>query len=672
VLGYGGMGVVVAATHIHLDERVAIKFLRDDVVLDQETMRRFVREAQAAVKLKNEHVAKVTDVGVFDSGTPYMVMELLDGIDLGQMVLEYGKISPDLAVDFVLQACVALADAHSLGIVHRDIKPTNLFVTWRNDGTSLIKVLDFGISKSPVGTDISLTQTQSLLGTPAYMSPEQMRSARTVDPRSDIWSLGTVLFEMVKGKRPFEAESFSEMCVKVAVDPPSPLPTECPPGLEKVILRCLQKAPEDRYGTVADLAEDLAPFARDRAQALVLVGRIARQLERRPFTDRGSNPEMAQLRERRTPQRPSSLGHDVTPIHGTADPGRGKELSSMTPTDLAVGDVTDAEFPYNKTPEAEAAAPPAMDSMIGAMPIPAESTSERTVPYQGSSQAPAGKARRDPHRQPTSGNQGKGMGTDPTMQGSPSQPLPRLPLSGAAAMPPVSPYNLNQSFGQLDTGDGIPRPGARAGAHNTAPHALSDRSRRPDTVESGPIEPPTPEGELAVDTADLRFPSGIITAETTSERSIQNATGHLARHPSMSEDSDDIDTGELNEPTEITDLEEPANSRRHTLVNAAIMERVDADNIETQSGRHTTAAPALTSRHANETTPNLPSEAKRARSVPDTIRNPVGSSDPSKPSWELSTAIVDPLPRSRPWVIVAVALAAGVLVGVLFGMFAHG
>ena len=123
----------------------------------------------------------------------------------------------------MLQAAEALAEAHSIGIVHRDVKPTNLFVTWRPDGTAIVKVLDFGISKAPMGTDMQLTQTQSLLGTPAYMSPEQMRSARLVDARSDIWSLGTVFYELLEGRRPFEAESFSEMCVKVAVDPPAPM-----------------------------------------------------------------------------------------------------------------------------------------------------------------------------------------------------------------------------------------------------------------------------------------------------------------------------------------------------------------------------------------------------------------------------------------------------------------
>ena len=199
ILGEGGMGLVIKARHLVLDEQVAIKCLRDDVKLDQEAIARFMREAQAAVKLKSEHVARVSDVGTFDNGTPFIVMEYLDGQDLEVFMREAGTINPALAIELMLQATEALAEAHSIGIVHRDIKPTNLFITWRPDGSPLLKVLDFGISKSPMGADLSLTQTQSLLGTPAYMSPEQMRSARAVDARTDIWSLGTVLYEVLEG-----------------------------------------------------------------------------------------------------------------------------------------------------------------------------------------------------------------------------------------------------------------------------------------------------------------------------------------------------------------------------------------------------------------------------------------------------------------------------------------
>ena len=279
ILGQGGMGIVARCTHLALNEQVAVKMLRHDVLMDEDATSRFMREAQAAVKLRSEYVARVSDVGTFENGVPYMVMEYLDGQDLGVLLEEQGKVAAQWATDLMLQTCEALAEAHSINIVHRDVKPTNLFVTWRPDGTSLIKVLDFGISKSPMGTDMQLTQTQSLLGTPAYMSPEQMRSARLVDQRTDIWSLGTVMYELLEGRRPFEADSFSEMCVKVAVDAPEPM-IHTPPELAQVVLRCLAKSPEQRYPSMADLGRDLIPFARDPHAAQMMVERMFRMLGR--------------------------------------------------------------------------------------------------------------------------------------------------------------------------------------------------------------------------------------------------------------------------------------------------------------------------------------------------------------------------------------------------------
>ncbi|HEX3477971.1 MAG TPA: serine/threonine-protein kinase, partial [Kofleriaceae bacterium] len=279
ILGHGGMGVVAMCTHLALNEHVAIKMLRKDVLDDADAVERFMREAQAAVKLKSEYVARVIDVGRSSANVPYMVMEYLDGEDLGQLLEDRRTLGVPWAVEITMQCCEALAEAHSLSIVHRDVKPTNLFVTWRPDGSAIIKVLDFGISKALSSNSMALTQTQSLLGTPAYMSPEQMRSARNVDARTDIWSLGTVLYEMLEGRRPFEAESFSEMCVKVAVDEPGAM-TQTPPGLQQVVLRCLEKSPDQRYPSMADLARDLVPFAQDSHQAQVLVDRMTRTLRR--------------------------------------------------------------------------------------------------------------------------------------------------------------------------------------------------------------------------------------------------------------------------------------------------------------------------------------------------------------------------------------------------------
>jgi serine/threonine protein kinase len=285
IVGRGGMGTVYRAQHLALHEPVAIKILRRDAAQDEEIVTRFLREAQWVVKLRSEHVARVHDVGRTADGLPFMVMELLEGADLGQLVEQHGAMYAPVAVDLVLQSCDAIMEAHALGIVHRDIKPTNLYVSFRPDQTAIVKVLDFGISKAAGGTDMSLTQTQSMLGTPAYMSPEQMRSARDVDQRTDIWSLGTVLYELVEARRPFEAESFSEMCVMVAVDPPRPMVNA--PELTPVVMRCLAKSPNERYANVAELMADLAPFANNPDNAHYFVVRAQRMV------GRGSTPNIA-------------------------------------------------------------------------------------------------------------------------------------------------------------------------------------------------------------------------------------------------------------------------------------------------------------------------------------------------------------------------------------------
>ena len=201
LLGSGGMGMVVAAHHLDLDEKVALKLLLPGAATNPMLVARFVREARAAAKIKSEHVARVTDVGQLEDGSPYMVMEHLEGSDLAAYLTRTGPLPVAEAVDFVLQACEALAEAHGLGIVHRDLKPANLFCVQRVDDQRSIKVLDFGISKISVDTaSQSLTQTSALMGSPLYMSPEQMQSARTVDARADIWSLGVILFELLAGR----------------------------------------------------------------------------------------------------------------------------------------------------------------------------------------------------------------------------------------------------------------------------------------------------------------------------------------------------------------------------------------------------------------------------------------------------------------------------------------
>jgi eukaryotic-like serine/threonine-protein kinase len=268
ILGAGGMGVVVAAHHLQLHLEVAIKFLRGAALLDGEAVARFQREARAAVKLKSEHVARVLDVGTLESGSPFMVMELLDGLDLGTLVETGDRIATGDAVDYVLQASEAIAEAHSLGIVHRDIKPRNLFLTSRVDGRPLIKVLDFGISKvlegAGDGRNITLTSTTDIVGSPSYMSPEQLRSARSVDERTDIWSLGVVLYELLTGKLPFGGENVMSIVLTIAQEGPAPISgvrPDVPPALEAAVMRCLEKDKALRFQSVGELAHAIEAFA---------------------------------------------------------------------------------------------------------------------------------------------------------------------------------------------------------------------------------------------------------------------------------------------------------------------------------------------------------------------------------------------------------------------------
>jgi eukaryotic-like serine/threonine-protein kinase len=266
ILGAGGMGVVVAARHLTLDDVVAIKFLSAELANDAHAVSRFDREARAAAKIKSEYVVRVFDVDRLPNGSPYMVMEYLRGSDLSTL-MEGGKpLSEERAITFVLQACVGLHEAHSAGIIHRDIKLSNLFCVERPTGDFTIKVFDFGISKLTLTSDslkAVITGTGAAVGSPAYMSPEQMRSSADVDPRTDIWSLGVVLYELVTGKLPFDGTSYPELCLKIAGDPPTTPRQYRPtlsPRLEAIILKCLEKDREQRFASVAALADALLPL----------------------------------------------------------------------------------------------------------------------------------------------------------------------------------------------------------------------------------------------------------------------------------------------------------------------------------------------------------------------------------------------------------------------------
>jgi len=271
ILGRGGMGLVVAALHLQLEQAVALKLLLPGAAAVPEAVGRFLREARAAARIQSEHVVRVTDVGTLDSGEPFMVMELLRGMDLSQVVHATGPLAVTTAVDYLLQACEGVAEAHKLGIVHRDLKPSNLFLAQRSDGSPLVKVLDFGISKAATAAgSVALTATAAFMGSPLYMSPEQVRSARDVDARTDIWSLGVVLHELLTGAPVYRAETASAVMAMIAADPPVPVRAvrpDVPAPIEAAILRCLLKDRAQRYTSVGELAIALAPFASPRGRA---------------------------------------------------------------------------------------------------------------------------------------------------------------------------------------------------------------------------------------------------------------------------------------------------------------------------------------------------------------------------------------------------------------------
>jgi serine/threonine-protein kinase len=266
VLGAGAMGMVVAARHVDLGELRAIKIMLPSALSNAQAVERFLREARAVAKLKTDYVAKVHDIGRLDSGAPYIVMEHLEGRDLRAALDQHGQLPVAQAVSYVIETCEALAEAHAMGIVHRDLKPANLFLAQASGGATRVKVLDFGVAKviETDGAGAKLTHTTMALGSPLYMSPEQVRSSRTVDARSDIWALGVILYESLTGRRPFEANTLVDLCAQIyghTPPPPSSLRAGIPAALDAAVLRCLEKDREKRFATVSQLATAIAPYS---------------------------------------------------------------------------------------------------------------------------------------------------------------------------------------------------------------------------------------------------------------------------------------------------------------------------------------------------------------------------------------------------------------------------
>ncbi len=292
VIGEGGMGIVLAARHLGLDEMVAVKLIREERAAGTDALARFQREARAAARIRSEHVARVFDVDFLPEGDPYIVMELIDGVDLHALVKQRGRLEPDEAITFLTQACEGVAEAHALGMVHRDLKLKNLFLTKRRDGRPLIKVIDFGVVKlsqvadvrdlasSPSATsqlggasarEASLTGATALVGSVHYMAPEQIRASNVVDARADVWSLGVCLYAMLTGALPFDGDTVAGVCASIQ-GRPAPnvraIVRDVPPEIAAAVERALERDVRRRFANVAQFAEAVALFSPDRGASV--------------------------------------------------------------------------------------------------------------------------------------------------------------------------------------------------------------------------------------------------------------------------------------------------------------------------------------------------------------------------------------------------------------------
>jgi serine/threonine protein kinase len=391
-LGEGGMGIVFEALHLRIQQRVAIKMLLPEVLDIPDVVSRFEREARAAGQLRSDNTARVLDVDVSEGGLPYMVMEFLDGSDLGKILETQGALPITDAVDYVLQTCNAMTEAHAAGIIHRDLKPSNLFVCGAD---RKVKVLDFGISKLENDAEARVTATQTVVGTPLYMSPEQVRSSKHVDSRTDIWSLGIILYELISGRTPFEG-STTAAAAAICIDEPPPLSNfrqGVPPELEAVIRTALQKDVNLRYPTVQSLALAIVRFGSGQVRGPDTVP-TAIPLPSHPSLPRISNhigqdrtlphSDASQPRANATtpgwttrsgpPKRKSALlivAMGGLAVAGVAAVTLPKLLSHSTRTPLASDTTTSPKLspsPPDTTPTAAPAAPSASVSVEPAVP----------------------------------------------------------------------------------------------------------------------------------------------------------------------------------------------------------------------------------------------------------------------------------------------------------------
>ncbi len=480
ILGEGGMGVVVAAHHELLDQRVAVKLLYQDIA-DREAQSRLLLEARAAAKIQSDHVARVVDVDTGADGLPFIVMELLEGADLCAIADARGALPRWLVVDYVLQALEGLAHAHTRGIVHRDLKPSNLFLANRPDGTQIIKILDFGISKTPdpdpaagTGRHRALTGGGTVLGSPPYMSPEQVRSPKTVDHRTDIWALGVVMYELLTNTMPFGGEEMQETFAHILEHEPIPIRSlvhGVPEGLEQVVMRCLAKKREQRFADVGELARALAPFG--SGTWIQSADRVAYTLARGAPEEPNSGLRLRGGGEALVPTSPGKRRDSVQPeLHGTASTvaftgdRRRRWMLAAIVMPAVLGVVIGGAALLRARALREEAREPAAVSGATAAPVEAPPTAENV---------PAGPA--------------TGIVTGPVhVAGPESEAPPSSPVQGGVALPPP----------RLVAASPAPPPDpakrAAAASPTAKPTATGAAAKKPGPSATGTSRPSLPPG----------------------------------------------------------------------------------------------------------------------------------------------------------------------------------
>jgi serine/threonine protein kinase len=411
LLGRGGMGVVLEARHEESSARVAIKVLHPKHLDNAEAVTRFLAEGRAAERIRGHHTVRVFESGTHDDGRPFLVMELLEGRDLATL-LDEGALPLAEAARILLQACVGMAEVHAHGIVHRDLKPSNLFIARTSNGPSVVKVLDFGIAKGALDFDdpaaLALTQTLVAMGTPLYMSPEQIRSSKAVDARSDVWSLGAIFYETLTGSAPFRGNTVTHITAQVLESDPT-APSTVVPGLPRavdaVVQRALAKRPEDRYVDVAALAHALAPFVGDEGLATATrCSEILRGAHRELGSltspaihddPLGGTHRFAAVRRQRLSRRwvavlaLFALVLSAAAIHAFLEP-RGEPQVAARAAPSALPSPTSRALPADAAPAdgASASTSPTSTSSSAVLVLDAKSTSSASIPVSGPPTAP--------------------------------------------------------------------------------------------------------------------------------------------------------------------------------------------------------------------------------------------------------------------------------------------